>query len=127
MSRSLHEEMMALVNSQVSDLKREREIIYDRLATIGLGGPLFSLPSSQDSSPVMEAEEESISEEDEEVRRIMALRRTPSKFAAAVSNYRRRKAGTIDKGPSVAWIPQAMPTKMEAALSAAVEAGKKQA
>ena len=49
-SRSSHEEMMALVTTQVDELTRERKVLLDRLATLGLGGPLFSSPSWPDSS-----------------------------------------------------------------------------
>ena len=41
-SRSSHQEMMGLVTTQVDELIRERKVLLDRLATLGLGGPLFS-------------------------------------------------------------------------------------
>ena len=41
---------MALVTTQVGELTHERRVLLDRLATLGLGGPLFSSASSDDSS-----------------------------------------------------------------------------
>ena len=35
---------MALVTTQVDELTRERRVLLDRLATLGLGGPLFNSP-----------------------------------------------------------------------------------
>ena len=49
-SRSSHAEMMALVTTQVDALIHERKVLLDRLATLGLGGPLFSSPSWPDAS-----------------------------------------------------------------------------
>ena len=49
-SRSSHEEMMALVTTQVDALIQERKVLLDRLATLGLGGPLFNSPPWPDSS-----------------------------------------------------------------------------
>ncbi len=41
---------MALVTTQVDALTHERRVLLDRLATLGLGGPLFNSVSSDDSS-----------------------------------------------------------------------------
>ena len=41
---------MALVTTQVDALIHERKVLLDRLATLGLGGPLFSSPAWPDSS-----------------------------------------------------------------------------
>src|SRR5271154_4848608 len=49
-SRSSHAEMMGLLTTQLGELKAERQILLDRLATLGLGGPLFSSISSGDFS-----------------------------------------------------------------------------
>ena len=46
---------MVLVTTQVDELTRERKVLLDRLATLGLGGPLFSSISSGDSSETEEA------------------------------------------------------------------------
>ena len=40
-SRSSHEEMMGLVKQQLVAVVEERRAMLDRLATLGLGGPLF--------------------------------------------------------------------------------------
>ena len=41
---------MGLLTTQVDELTHERRVLLDRLATLGLGGPLFSSASSDDSS-----------------------------------------------------------------------------
>ena len=41
---------MALVTTQVDALIQERKVLLDRLATLGLGGPLFNSPAPADSS-----------------------------------------------------------------------------
>ena len=41
---------MRLMTTQVDELVHERRVLLDRLATLGLGGPLFSSPSWSDSS-----------------------------------------------------------------------------
>jgi hypothetical protein len=112
------------LTSQVSDLTAERKLLLDRLATIGLGGPIFSLPSSQDLSPSTEIEEELI-DPNAEIERIIAMRRRPSKMAQAVTNHFKREFNKINSGPSVARIPDL--SKINAALDAAEQQGRKQA
>lgn len=126
-SMSSHEMIVSLLTCQVSDLKREREILLDRLATIGLGGPLFSGPLQQDSSPNTEPEEDQISEEEEHLATIARLKRTPSKLATYMTRYLARDARKPLRGPDVAYIPQAQDPKITAALDAAEALGKKQA
>lgn len=114
----------ALLTSQVSDLKREREILLDRLGTIGLGGPLFSGPSQQDSLQSTEAEEEAISAEEMHLATLERLKRTPSKLAAYLTRHATQQARRPLRGPSVALIPDM--TKVNAALDQAEALGKKQ-
>jgi hypothetical protein len=124
-SRLSHEQIVTLLTSQVSDLRREREILLDRLGTIGLGGPLYNLPSQQDSSPNTEEEEELI-DPNEEVKSLIArFRHRPSRLASAITRKNVRDYNKLWVGPSVAWVPDA--SKAMAALDAAEELGKKQA
>jgi hypothetical protein len=120
----MHEETTRLLNLQVSDLKRERELLLDRLATIGLGGPLFNLPSQQDSSASTETEEELI-DPNAEIERLISMRRRPSKMAQAVTNHLRREFNKIHTGLSVARIPDM--SKINAELDAAEQQGRKKA
>jgi hypothetical protein len=123
-SRSSHEEAMQLLTSQVSDLKHEREILLDRLGTIGLGGPLFNGASQPDSSPST-AQEADQTEEEIELAHIRSLQRTPSKLAAYMTRKAHRDAQRMYNGPSVARIPDL--SRINEALDQAEELGKKQA
>jgi hypothetical protein len=121
-SRSSHAEMMALVTTQVDALIHERKVLLDRLATLGLGGPLFSSPASQDSSG---NEAEPIDPDAEEMEKLMNLRRRPSKLADALTRKAYRDYNKVQAGPSVKWIAKA--DSMTAALDQAEASGKKQA
>src|ERR1700733_10217644 len=121
-SRSSHEEMMALVTTQVDELTRERKVLLDRLATLGLGGPLFSSPSWPESSG---SEAEPIDPDAEEQEKLMNLRRRPSKLADALTRKAYRDYNKVQGGPSVKWIAKA--DTMTAALDEAEALGKTQA
>ena len=123
-SRSSHEEMMGLVTSQLGELKAERQILLDRLATLGLGGPLFSSPSWPDSSE--STAEEPIDPEADEIEKLMSSwRRRPSKLADALTRKAQRDYNRVQAGPSVKWIPKV--EAVTAALDEAEALGKKQA
>jgi hypothetical protein len=120
--------MMGLLSSQVLDLKREREILLDRLATLGLGGPLFSSPAWPDSSESTGANtaEEPIDSEAEEIEKLLnSWRRRPSKLADALTRKTHRDYKRKQAGPSVKWIPKV--EAVTAALDEAEASGKKQA
>jgi hypothetical protein len=114
-SRSLHEEMMALVTTQVNELMSERRVLLDRLATLGLGGPLFSSPSSDAFSE--SAAEEEMDPEAEEIEKLMKSRRRPSKLADALTRKAYRDYNRVQGGANVKWIP-----KVEAVVAALDEA-----
>lgn len=99
--------MMRLSTSQLSlqleEMKAERKVLLDRLATIGLGGPLFTLPPSQDSSLVTEAEAE-LTEEEQERQLMDSLRRTPSKLARFLEWKAQRDRNRRNRRPDVAYI-----------------------
>jgi hypothetical protein len=134
-SRSSHEEMMALLTTQVDELTGERRLLLDRLATLGLGGPLFSSPSWPDSSENIADEAEQIDPEAEEIEKLMNLRRRPSKLADALTRKAYRDYNRVQAGPSVKWIPKVEAAKAQtakldtitAALDEAEASGKKQA
>jgi len=124
--------MMGLVTTQVDELARERRLLLDRLATLGLGGPLFSSPSWPDSSEKTAEEAEPIDSEADEMEKLMNLRRRPSKLADALTRKAYRDYNRAQAGPSVKWIPkaEAQASKLDpitAALDEAEALGKKQA
>lgn len=113
---------MALVTTQVDALIHERKLLLDRLATLGLGGPLFNSPSWPDSSG---NEAEPIDPDAEEIEKLMSLRRRPSKLADALTRKAYRDYNKVQVAPSVKWITKA--DSITAALDEAEASGKKQA
>ncbi len=113
---------MALVTTQVDELTRERKVLLDRLATLGLGGPLFNSPSLPDSSG---NEEEASDPDAEEIEKLMNLRRRPSKLADALTRKAYRDYNKVQAGPSVKWI--AKTDTMTQAFDEAEASGKTQA
>jgi hypothetical protein len=120
-SRSSHEAMMALVTTQVDALIEERKVLLDRLATLGLGGPLFSSPAWPDSSA---PDAEAIDPDAEEMEKLMNLRRRPSKLADALTRKAYRDYNKVQAGPRVQWVAK---VDTMSALDAAEASGKKQA
>jgi hypothetical protein len=120
-SRSSHAEMMDLLTSQLGELKAERQILLDRLATLGLGGPLFSSMPSDDFSET----EETIDPEAEELEKLMTSRRRPSKLADALTRKAYRDYNRVQSGASVKWVARV--EAMTAALDEAEALGKKAA
>ena len=120
-SRSLHEEMMGLVTTQVRELSQERRVLLDRLATLGLGGPLFNSPPSADSSE--STADETPDPEAEEIEKLMKSRRRPSKLADALTRKAYRDYNRVQTGANVKWIPKA--EAITAALDEAEALGKR--
>ena len=88
------------------------EVLLDRLATLGLGGPLFSSPVRPDSSESTGANttEEPIDPEAEEIEKLLnSWRRRPSKLADALTRKAHRDYNRAQAGPSVKWIPKVKP------------------
>jgi hypothetical protein len=105
--------MMALMTTQVSELTNERRVLLDRLATLGLGGPLFSLASSDNSSEAADP----VDAEAEEIESLLHARRRPSKLADALTRKAYRDHRRVQTGANVKWIP-----KVEAVTAALDEA-----
>ncbi len=116
---------MALVTTQVDALTQERKVLLDRLATLGLGGPLFSSPAWQDLSENETTGNDTTDPDAEEMEKLMNLRRRPSKLADALTRKAYRDYNKVQAGPSVKWIPKA--DTMTAALDQAEASGKTQA
>jgi hypothetical protein len=105
--------MMGLLTTQLGELKAERQILLDRLATLGLGGPLFSSISSGASSET----EEAVDPEAEELEKLMTSRRRPSKLADALTRKAYRDYNRVRSGASVKWV-----SRVEAVTAALDEA-----
>ena len=114
---------MDLVTTQVAELAQERKVLLDRLATLGLGGPLFNSPPSADSSE--STADETPDPEAEEIEKLMKSRRRPSKLADALTRKAYRDYNRVQTGTSVKWIPKV--EAITAALDEAEASGKKQA
>jgi hypothetical protein len=116
--------MMGLVTQQMSALAEERRVLLDRLATLGLGGPLFGSAGldSSDCSPANEAEE-LVDPDAEEIERLLKSRRRPSKLADALTRKAFRDFNRGQSGPSVKWIPKV--DAVNAALDEAEAVGRK--
>jgi hypothetical protein len=111
--------MMALVTTQVDALIHERRVLLDRLATLGLGGPLFSSASSGDSSETADP----VDAEAEEMQTLLHARRRPSKLADALTRKAYRDYHRVQTGANVKWIPKV--EAVTAALDEAETLGKK--
>ena len=104
---------MALLTIQVDALTHERRVLLDRLATLGLGGPLFSSACSDDSSESVDP----VDPEAEEIENLLLARRRPSKLADALTRKAYRDHHRVKTGANVKWIP-----KVEAVTAALDEA-----
>ena len=104
---------MALLTAEVEASTHERRVLLDRLATLGLGGPLFSSASSDDSSESVDP----VDADAEEIDKLMQSRRRPSKLADALTRKAYRDYHRVQTGAQVKWIP-----KVEAVTAALDEA-----
>jgi hypothetical protein len=111
--------MMALVTTQVGELAHERRVLLDRLATLGLGGPLFSSASSDDSSETADP----VDPEAEEMENLLQSRRRPSKLADALTRKAYRDYHRVQTGAHVKWVPKV--EAVTAALDQAEALGKR--
>jgi hypothetical protein len=121
-SRNSHNAIVVLLSTQVQELKDERRLLLDRLATLGLGGPIFRLPDPARTETIEEPELGDPA--GEMIEELMRFRRRPAKLADALTrkayqNYSKRGAG-----PKVAWVPAAT-EKINAVLDEAEEQGKR--
>jgi len=112
---------MGLVREQLAAVVEERRMLLDRLATLGLGGPLFGSAGSEETS-ASEAEELA-DPEAEEIERLLKSRRRPSKLADALTRKAFRDFNRGQSGPRVKWIPKV--DAVNAALDEAEAVGKR--
>jgi hypothetical protein len=119
-SRVSHLEMMGLLTAQIAELTAERKVLLDRLATLGLGGPLFHVV--EPIAAVAEQSSADANEAAEELEQLLRLRRRPSQLAGALTRKVQRDAHKGPAGPRVSWVPAA--DAVNAALDQAEAAGK---
>lgn len=121
-TRAHHEEVVALLRDRLAEIELERRAYLDRLASVGLGGPLFSVPPPEpEVSAPQAAEAPEAIDEDYLIR---AYRTRPSHMAAAVTRMLRRRksqdAMKVARGKHIR-------TAIDDELDAAEEAGRRQA
>jgi hypothetical protein len=120
-TRAHHEEVVALLQSRIAEIEQERRVYLDRLATAGLGGPLFVVPAPVEQQPLAEAEPP---QEVDDAEFLRALRTRPSDMAAAITRrFRRRIVRDAAKEARGAHIRH----EVEDELNAAEAAGRRQA
>jgi hypothetical protein len=117
-----HNAIVVLLSTQLRELKDERKLLLDRLATLGLGGPIFRLPTPEE----VEAEEapELVDPEGEAIAELMRFRRRPARLADELTRNAYRNYSKRNVGPKVAWVP-ASQEKVNAALDEAEAQGKR--
>ena len=123
-SRSAHEAITGLMQTQIEELKAERTVLYDRLGLIGLGGPLFDKPT-QVEEPEPEPEPELV-DPNKQLNELLAVRRYPAMLKKVVQRQVMEAARERNSPPSVAWIPDSK-ARVKAAMDQAEAAGRKQA
>ncbi len=98
-----HNAIVILLSTQVQELKDERRLLLDRLATLGLGGPIFHLPDPESTETIETTE---LADPDlEMIEELMRLRRRPAKLADALTRKAFREYSKRGTGPKVAWVP----------------------
>jgi hypothetical protein len=120
-SRHSHNEMMSLVRAQLTELADERRRLLDRLASIGLGGPLYAVPEEAIHEEIS-VTEEAADPEQAFMEQIMRLRHRPAKLADTLTRRGNREHGKRGAGPKTAWVPSI--EKMNAALDEAEALGR---
>ena len=120
MGRGAHLEMVGLLREQIAELRAERRVLLDRLAVLGLGGPLFALAEQHDSA--VEEDAEAVDEAASEIEQLLRLRRRPSQLAEALTRKAQREQRKGPAGPRVSWVPAA--ESINQALDQAEAAGK---
>lgn len=116
-----------LLAADVAELKAERRILLDRLAMLGLGGPLYAEPlatsATEDETDTSLSGEAST--EEDVLNELLRLRRRPAKLAEALTRSLRRTQETRPASSRIAWIAEGDP--VDAALDRAEELGRKTA
>lgn len=122
-SRSAHQETVAILRDQIDDLRAERKLLLDRLGSIGLGGPIYNpvtVPVAYATeAPEEEEEEDLIDPEGDMLALLMQYKNRPSKLAAALTRMGRASQSGQSVQKQVAWLPQ-----KSAAVTAALDSAE---
>ena len=106
-SRVSHDERIADLKAQIADLKQERLVLLDRLGLIGLGGPMFHLPTPEEVKIAEQVESKAEQDAAREIERIHSLRFTPSKRASYITRKSKREQASMGRA-GLPWTPQAV-------------------
>lgn len=109
-ARDSHDETVKLLQEQIAEMKAERKVIYDRLALLGLGGPLFHLPTPEEAKAEQDEEEEKEEAAAKEYARLRAMR--PSQKAAYITRKNQRDFRSVGRAAAM-WTPEAAKVAME--------------
>ena len=88
-SRWSHLEMVGVLKDQIAELSEERRVLLDRLATLGLGGPLFASTGAVEAAPAADTGSD-MEETASELEQLSRLRRRPSQLAEALTRKAHR-------------------------------------
>jgi hypothetical protein len=118
-ARTSHDETVKLLQEQIAEMRAERKVIYDRLALLGLGGPLFHLPTPEEVKAEQEEENEKEEAAAQELARLKAMR--PSQRAAFITRKNQRDFRSIGRA-AAAWVP---PTPEAAKVAMEIDQAEK--
>lgn len=118
-----HNAIVVLLSTQLGELKDERRLLLDRLATLRLGGPIFRVTTPEEGAGDAETPE-LVDLEGEAIAELMRFRRRPARLADELTRKAYRDYSKRNVGPKVAWVPAAQ-EKVNAALDEAEAAGKR--
>ena len=114
-ARSSHEAIVRLLQDQIvgakaelAELKAERTVLYDRLGSLGLGGPLFKVPAEQQEAEQVEEPETM----EDRINQILAQKRRPGFLARAIKKLAIEEMNK--RGPEVKWVPSTVAALDEA-------------
>jgi hypothetical protein len=107
-SRFAHEAVTTLLRAEAAELKEERKLLLDRLATLGFGGPLSAKTERNVEETPEEEPDLAHDPEQELLESMMRLRRRPTKLADSLTRRIQRESRRSSTLTKVAWIPQAL-------------------
>lgn len=122
-SRQMHAEVCDRLERQIASMEAERRLLLDRLAVLGLGGPLFAANTESAAEPDVQAEEIAQDPDTALMNELARFKHRPSRLADTFGRALERRQGIGSAIPRVAWIPAQ--EKVTAMLDQAEEQGKR--
>jgi hypothetical protein len=123
-SRALYREMVDRMTADIAEMRAERKLLLDRLASLGLGGPIFYPLASPPE--VATEEEEDEPEQDLESPEAMyedlkqRYRNRPTQLAEALTRLGRQRR-PAPRSTQVAWARQAVVSALDSAEQVALK------